>query len=107
MPKKTKELRDAGPVLRSNRLYISLREIGEVNEKGKSVFAIGYKGKTIAQPDRPLSTAVFSLIAHVANMAKYTTVEDRDADLKELKRLVKSIHYKPISGESDEPVPAE
>ena len=92
MAKKVKEDR-SGDVLRTNRMYISLKAIGEINEKGKSIFSIGYSGKNIAEPDRPLSTAVFSLVAHVANMAKYTSQEEAEADLKEFKKLVKSIKW--------------
>ncbi len=87
MARAKKIVTDSG-VVRSNRFFLSLKAIGEVDEKGKTILSLGYKGKIIATPDRPLSTAVAKLILHVAEMVQYSDEGQRDADLKALKKFV-------------------
>ncbi len=90
--KPTKKI-EGTEIVRTNRMFISLKSIGEIDAKGKTVFSIGYGGKTVADPERPLSTAVAKLVLHVANMAKYSTQEDMETDLKEFKAIVADIQW--------------
>ena len=91
-PATTKKI-EGTEIVRTNRMFISLKTIGEMDAKGKTVFSLGYSGKTVAEPERPLSTAVAKLVLHIANMAKYSTQEDMEADLKEFQAIVADIKW--------------
>lgn len=85
-----KEVR-GGKVLRTNKLYVAIREIGQCNEKGKSVFACGYKGKIIAKPDKPLQTLVMPLVNEILKFMQYSDDTIAEEDLKVFKEWVNTI----------------
>lgn len=85
-----KEFR-GGEVLKTNKLYISLREIGQCNEKGKSVLSLGYSGKFIAQPDKPLRTLMVPLIDEIMKFVHYSDDKLAEEDIKVFKEWVNSI----------------
>jgi hypothetical protein len=91
MVKKTQRV--PGELVRTNQMFITLKSIGEIDENGKTVFSVGYSGKNIAEPDRPLSTALFDLVIHIAQKVRYSSKEAEDADLREFKRCVKSMKW--------------
>lgn len=87
----TKEFR-GGPILRTNRLYIAIREIGQCNDNGKSVLGMGYKGKIIATPDKPLQTLMVPLINEIMQVMDYSNDKLAEEDLKAFKEWVNGIH---------------
>lgn len=88
-----KEFR-GGEVLKTNKLYIAIREIGQCNEKGKSVFSCGYSGKFIAQPDKPLRTLMMPLIDEIMKFMRYSDDKFADEDIKVFKEWVNSIELR-------------
>jgi len=80
-----------GEVLKTNRLFIGLREIGQCNEKGKSVLSVGYRGKFIAQPDKPLQTLMMPLMEEIMNFMRYSDDKLAEKDIKAFKEWVNSI----------------
>lgn len=93
MPKKASPVKEfrGGEVLKTNKLYVGIREIGQCNEKGKSVFSLGYKGKIIAQPDRPLQTLMIPLTQEIMKFMQYSDDELANEDIKVFKEWVNSI----------------
>lgn len=87
---KTVEFRD-GEILKTNTLYLCLREIGQCNEKGKSVMAVGYSGKFIAQPDKPLQSLMMPLMNEIMKFMRYSDDKLADEDIKKFKEWVDSI----------------
>lgn len=86
----TVEFRDE-EILKTNRLYIGLREVGQCNEKGKSVMSVGYRGKFIAHPDKPLQTLMMPLMEEIMKFMRYSDDKMAEEDLKEFKEWVDSI----------------
>jgi hypothetical protein len=80
-----------GEVLKTNKLYIALREIGQCNEKGKSVLSCGYSGKFIAHPDKPLQTLMVPLINEIMKFLGYSDDKLAEEDIKVFKEWVNSI----------------
>jgi hypothetical protein len=89
----TKEI-PGSPVKRTNRMYVSLKGIGECDEKGRSVFSLGYSGKTISEPDAPLSSMMVPLLREVMLMAQYSDLAAAKKDLATFKKWVKGISVK-------------
>jgi len=87
------EFRD-GEILKTNKLYIALREIGQCNEKGKSVMSVGYRGKFIAQPDKPLQTLMMPLLNEIMKFMRYSDDKLAEEDIKVFKEWVDSIEFK-------------
>jgi hypothetical protein len=85
-----KEFRD-GEILKTNRLYIGLREVGQCNEKGKSVMSVGYRGKFIAKPDKPLQTLMMPLMDEIMKFMRYSDDKLAEEDIKAFKDWVNSI----------------
>jgi hypothetical protein len=90
---KTKEI-PGTPVKRTNCMYISLKAIGECDDKGKSVFSLGYSGKTISKPDAPLSSMMVPLLREVMLMAQYSDLAAAKKDLAAFKKWAKGISVK-------------
>ena len=89
--KTKKQSKPDGEILKTNRLYIALREIGQCNEKGKSVFAAGYSGKIIAHADKPLQTLMMPLCQEIMKFMQYSDDNLAVEDIKAFKEWVNSI----------------
>lgn len=87
---KTKEI-PGTEIKQTNRLYVAIREIGHCNDKGRSVMSVGLKGKTIAEPNKPLSTVGIALLDMVMELARYTDDEAAKEDIALLKEWVDGI----------------
>lgn len=72
----------------TNRLFISVKQIGQCDERGRAVFAAGYSGKMIAQPERPIRTLILPLMQRMLEMSRYTDRAEFDADLAALRKFV-------------------
>lgn len=70
-----------GPVARTNQLFLELRRFGELDEKGRVRFALGYKGKVIAHPDMPLALLAQLTFKIIQNF-NYSSPEAAAKDLK-------------------------
>lgn len=81
-------------IKRTNMLYLSINQIGHCNEKGKSVFSLGYSGKMIAKPDAPMMGIIARLMEEMLPMMDYSTPEAAAADLKRFKEYVDSLQLK-------------
>lgn len=80
-------------IKRTNRLYLAIKAIGQCDEKEKSVLALGYSGKLIAAPDKPM-TIIIRLMEEMMPVMDYSTKEAATADLKRFKEYVDSIQLK-------------
>lgn len=74
-----------GPVARSNRFFIQISSLGEVDEKGKVIFSVGFKGKRIAEPDRPLALMVSFIHNCIVTKFCYSSGEACRKDVEWLK----------------------
>lgn len=74
--------------MQTNRMYVQLRTIGQCDAKGKSILAMNFSGKTIAEPDKPLTTLVMPLLREIATYARWSSREAAEADLAQLKEYV-------------------
>ena len=88
-------------IQRGKRLYVQLAAIGECDDAGKSVLQVGFKGKQIAEPDRPLLLAV-GIIEQIATLARYSSEAAARADLDELTWYVNSLRERIIGPEPKE-----
>jgi hypothetical protein len=81
-------------VMVSNRLFIKLHSIGMCDGDGRTVFASHFKGKIVADADRPIRTLLLPVMQEVLDYAKYTDRAEFDADLAALKRYVDGLYLK-------------
>lgn len=77
-------------IKRTNRLYLAVREIGQCNDKDKSVLALGYSGKIIAKPDQPFGIMI-ALLEEMLPVMDYSTPEAAAADIERFKKYVNSL----------------
>jgi hypothetical protein len=70
-------------IKRGDRMFVQLSALGECDAKGKTVLSVGFKGRAIAEPDRPLVLAI-GLIEQLIEMARYSSAEALQADLEGL-----------------------
>jgi hypothetical protein len=97
--KKTTGVVETGKVIRkTNQLYLSLKNIGTLDENGKSILSVGYKGRMEAPPDRGLLLLVL-VMDHLQDFLSYSSVEAAENDLKLLKKHINQI--KVTKGNSD------
>ena len=75
-------------IARSNVMYITLNEIGELDAKGKRLFAAGYKGKWIAKANKPVSTLIVPVLATLLEHAALGSAENAERELECLKKYV-------------------
>lgn len=74
------------------RLFITVSGLGLCGDNGKNVaVSYGYK-RRLGDNNRPLSSLFNPLINEAANIAGWDTVEDKLADLAELKRWVTELY---------------
>lgn len=79
-------------IKRGSRLFVEVKRIGEVDDKGKGVLGLGYKGKQIAAADEPLAVVVW-LLTQVCPLLQYSSAKARDKDLARFKRIVAKMSY--------------
>lgn len=78
-------------ILRGDRMFVRLAEIGDCNSDGKTIFGLRFKGKAVGEPDRPLGTLAVGFIAQLIDLARYSSPDAANADLAELKAYVESL----------------
>lgn len=88
-------------IKRTNRLYLQLAAIGHCDEKGKSVLALGYKGKIIAKPDRPLGI-VQAILEEMLPVADYSSREAAEKDIAALKEYINGLRLNDDKTGSDQ-----
>lgn len=92
--KKAKTLRDVdGPILRGNRLFVKVKEIGELGDNDRAVVSYGYGDRLKAPLDKPLILAQW-FIREILPMCHYSDDSARDADLASLQGYVNAIKPK-------------
>jgi hypothetical protein len=74
-------------VRKTNRLYLSIKAIGTLDEKGKSIFSVGYSGKIAPPPDRGLGILIL-LMDELKQFISYSSIEAAEKDLNFLKDYV-------------------
>lgn len=74
-------------VMKTNRLYLSIKAIGTLNEKGKSILSMGYTGKIAPPPDRGLEILI-QLMEELKPFISYSSIEAAKKDLKSFKDYV-------------------
>lgn len=84
------ETTEKSPIARGSRLFVQLAAVGECDEKGKTVLSFGFKGKAIADPDKPL-TLVVGLIEEIAALARYSSADAMRSDLAALSAYVAAL----------------
>jgi hypothetical protein len=80
-------------IKQTNRLYMAIREIGQCDGRGRSVLSLGYRGKIIAQPDRPLATMVWPLINELLQYVNYSGDDAALKDINQFKEIIASLRY--------------
>lgn len=80
-------------VKRTNQVYMSLKTIGHLDEKGKSIFSLGYGGRIVAPPDRGLGLLII-LADELARFLDYSSPEAAEKDLEFLKKYVNQLKIK-------------
>jgi hypothetical protein len=91
MSAKTTITTTASGIMRTNRMFVSLNQIGECDEKGKVIFASTHKGKVIADPGRPVATCILPLVIVLLERAHYVSTDEAAKDLESLKRYVNNL----------------
>lgn len=82
---------ESSPIVRGSQVYLVLHEVGELNEKGKRVFSIGYGGKRLADKKYPLSSLVIPIAAELTRMIRYPDGKSLREDLAMLKEYVNGL----------------
>lgn len=77
-------------IMRGTRPYICIRQFGEVDENGRSVFSVGYSGKIIGKPDKPFSSLACAMVAFVSEHSQ-PGGDDPEADLQAFKDWVANL----------------
>ena len=91
----------SGPILRGRRMFVELKAIGEVDDRDRAVLSMGFKGKLIAEPDRPMDL-VIGLLGEVSRMARYSGRAALVADLGRLLECVAVLQRRIPEEESPE-----
>ncbi|MDE2102419.1 MAG: hypothetical protein KGL39_34555 [Patescibacteria group bacterium] len=73
-----------GPVVKTNCAFVRIAETGMLGANGKAVMKLGFGGRIIAPPDKPLSIAG-NVLQHLLDVARWSSDEARIADLKAFK----------------------
>lgn len=81
----------SSPIKRGSRFYIELKAIGEVDDNGKSVLSIGYKGKLVAEKDKLFGSLLIGLIEECLRMAMFSTEEALIADFDSFLKYVETL----------------
>jgi hypothetical protein len=84
-------MHEGGRIARSNRFFFSLGQVGEVDEKGKTIFAMTFKGKRVADPDRPLALIVGFIHNCIVTKFAYSSPEECAKDIAILKEYVNGL----------------
>jgi hypothetical protein len=74
-------------IKRTNQTFLSLKAIGNVDAKGKTILSIGYGGKIVAPPDRGL-VLMIKVMEELKHMIDYSSVEAAENDLRLLKEYI-------------------
>lgn len=74
--------------------FINLKEIGECDERHRTIRAIGYGGKAVAKADRPLM-AIASLINEAMPFLRYSSEEAMREDLERFRKFVNGLSATP------------
>jgi hypothetical protein len=93
--------RDAA-VLQTNQLFVALKEIGHVNDKGRKIMSLGYGGRITAPPDRPLLAAQV-VLENIADIARYSSDEAAAKDLQEFQAFVADLTTEAPAEPTDAP----
>jgi hypothetical protein len=78
-------------ISRTNRIFIEVRRIGEVDDKGKVRFARGFKGKFVAKPDFPLMHFAALIDALIIPSVGYSSEEACRRDIETFKKWANSL----------------
>lgn len=78
-------------IARTNRMFVELRRVGELNAKGQVRFARGYKGKIIANPDEPLMLFAALIDQFVLRGFPYSSKEAAAEDVKKFKTFMEEL----------------
>ena len=89
-PKTEGVVRTDTVIARTNQVYMSLGQLGNLDENCKSIMSVTYGGKIIADPDRCLKL-VSAFIDEFTKFVIYSSNEKAEADLKEFKEFVKEM----------------
>lgn len=101
-PKPKTQVVETGKLVRkTNRLYLSIKAIGTLDEKGKSIFSVGYSGKIAPPPDRGLGILIL-LMDELQQFISYSSVEAAEKDLKFLKDYVNGFEITPPEKEDED-----
>jgi hypothetical protein len=88
-------------IKRTNRLYVQLAAIGQCDERDKSVLALGYRGKIIAKPDRPLGI-IQAIMQEMLPVMDYSSREAAEKDIAELKEYINGLRFTDDKAGSDQ-----
>ena len=88
-------------VRKTNRTYLSIKAIGTLDEKGKSILSVGYGGKIAPPPDRGLEILIL-LMDELKQFISYSSIEAAENDLNLLKEYVNGFEITAPSKEDDE-----
>lgn len=91
---------DSG-IVRSNRMFVQLASVGEVDNKGKTVFAARGFEKVIAEVNKPITTCILPLLAMLMNRSHVDDPALMQSELDALKRWVAALHIN-TPGEKEE-----
>ena len=101
-PTKETPVVETGKLVRkTNRLYLSIKAIGTLDEKGKSIFSVGYSGKLAPPPDRGLGILIL-LMEELQQFITYSSVEAAEKDLKFLKDYINGFEITPPEKEDED-----
>lgn len=93
-------------IKRGDHMFVQLSAMGECDAKGKTVLSVGYKGKAIAEPDRPLQLAA-GFIEQLLEVARYSSVGALKNDLEAFRKYVGTlerrvqVHEEAVAAEAD------
>lgn len=80
-------------ILRGETPYMVVKEIGELDAKGKKVFSVGYSGKRISKPEYPLASLLIPLLSDLVPLMRYDSREVFDRDIGEINLFIRSLQY--------------
>ena len=77
-------------IVRGTVAFVQLKEIGELDDKGKKVLGLGYGKRLPAPKDAPLALAEW-FVRELMQVCRYSSNEAATKDLKHFKAYVNSI----------------
>jgi hypothetical protein len=96
-----------GDILRGPTGFIQIKEIGELDEKGKKVFSMSGYNRIKADPKRPLASLTIPIMHSLINVVTYKDEETWKEDMATIKAYLNRLEFSKSEPEANPKKPVK